>query len=228
MSKEHSPATSHGLTGELREAAAYYSSASDPNLRQQSELCKRAADLYEKQQQRFAKQTDYGIHLQRIIESICHGRDIPEGSKAEAAFHAEMAEKFLSARSETRLMPGQNIGNPGTLPPASYGQNAREDAGKIEDTRSAIRLFPMRRVVCAAIRNSTQDIICGPRHFDIHMRRQIAASQFIGWDVAEQGFVDQQGIFLTRDQAHPIAKEAGQIIRRCGGDESTLYSENLY
>lgn len=98
---------------------------------------------------------------------------------------------------------------------------------KAASVPSATRLFPMRRIVCAAIRNGVNDIIAGPRHFDITMRRQLDATR-ADWETAEQGFLDQQGIFLTREQAHPIAKEAGQIIRRCGGDESTLYSENLY
>lgn len=33
---------------------------------------------------------------------------------------------------------------------------------------------------------------------------------------------------MTREEAHEVAKAAGQIIRRCGGDEHKLYSENLY
>jgi len=44
----------------------------------------------------------------------------------------------------------------------------------------------------------------------------------------EQGFVDQHGEFMTREEAHKVAIEAGQIIRRCGGDEERLFSENLY
>lgn len=82
-------------------------------------------------------------------------------------------------------------------------------------------------IVCAAIRNSNGGIICGPRHFDEIMRMQIDASTYY-WKHAEQGFVDQRGQFLTREQAHVIAKEAGQIIRRVGGDDGKLFSENLY
>jgi hypothetical protein len=46
--------------------------------------------------------------------------------------------------------------------------------------------------------------------------------------VAEQGFVDQHGVFLTREEAMEIARAAGQIVRRCGGDSIRLFSENLY
>ena len=83
------------------------------------------------------------------------------------------------------------------------------------------------RVVCAAIRNDHYDIICAPRHWDCLMRAQVARS--VGaWSKAEQGFVDQHGNFLTREEAWKIASEAGQIVRRVGGDEGCLYSENLY
>jgi hypothetical protein len=47
----------------------------------------------------------------------------------------------------------------------------------------------------------------------------------------EQGFVDNKGNFLSRKEAFVVAKNAGQLIRRCGGDDAQggiLYSENLY
>lgn len=46
-----------------------------------------------------------------------------------------------------------------------------------------------------------------------------------------QGFVDNEGNFLTREEAWKVAERCGQIIRRCGGDTAnggTLYSENLW
>lgn len=85
----------------------------------------------------------------------------------------------------------------------------------------------MRRIVCAAIRNNSGKIICGPRHFDLVMRKQIEDSM-ANWKRAEQGFVNQAGEFLTREEAFVVATEAGQIFRRCGGDECRLFSENLY
>ena len=86
------------------------------------------------------------------------------------------------------------------------------------------------RIVCAAIRNADGDIICGPRHFDGTMHRQITLSG-ADWTRAEQGFVDQRGNFFNRMQAFVIAFDAGQIRRSVGGDTAnggTLYSENLY
>lgn len=89
----------------------------------------------------------------------------------------------------------------------------------------------MIRVVCAAIRHKNGDIILGPRHFDATMHKQIAQYKLIhtDWDKSsEQGFIDNHGVFLTRQEAFLIAQKEGQIIRRCGGDEGKLFSENLY
>ena len=86
-----------------------------------------------------------------------------------------------------------------------------------------------QRIVCAAIRLDGH-IICGARHFDALMR---VAIYLIGdckrwYAKAEQGFIDNNGNFFDRETAHEIASKANQIIYRCGGDENTLYSENLY
>lgn len=86
-----------------------------------------------------------------------------------------------------------------------------------------------RRIVCAANRNIiTGEIILGIRHFDKFMAVQIRAKNEDGWVKSDQGFVDQQGNFLTREDAHRLAKANNQIYRSCGGDEYRLYSENLY
>ena len=86
----------------------------------------------------------------------------------------------------------------------------------------------LRRIVCAAIRHpGTRRLILGPRHYDPTMRRQIDESPYY-WGDADQGFIDQFGAYHDRVDALRIAKEAGQIFRRCGGDERQLFSENLY
>lgn len=86
----------------------------------------------------------------------------------------------------------------------------------------------MLRIVCAAMMNSDKRVICSPRHFDSVAHAAISDSRRTGWKTAIQGFVDNRGNFLTREEAWPIAVAAGQIIRRVGGDEGCLYSENLY
>lgn len=61
------------------------------------------------------------------------------------------------------------------------------------------------------------------------MRAQIEASEGSdSWKGCEQGFIDQFGNFLSRERALEIAKANNQIMRRCGGDEHQLFSENLY
>lgn len=89
-----------------------------------------------------------------------------------------------------------------------------------------------RYVVCAANRRPDGMVVCAPRHGDPTMNRMIHVSGGqAAWRNAEQGFVDQWGVFLTRQQAWTVALMADQIRRRCGGDDrdgGTLYSENLY
>jgi len=92
---------------------------------------------------------------------------------------------------------------------------------------------PQQVVVCAACRKGSI-IVAGARHFDKVMRSQLRALEIkhgptasIGW---EDGFIDQFGDFLTRQEAMKIALAAGQKVNfnGCGGDKNTLYSEGLY
>jgi hypothetical protein len=93
---------------------------------------------------------------------------------------------------------------------------------------------PQQVVVCAACRRG-ETILAGARHFDKVMSSQIIAIDgglFPGGGVGfEEGFIDQFGDFLTREEAMKIAIAAGQkvdIKRGCGGDKEILYSEGLY
>ena len=93
---------------------------------------------------------------------------------------------------------------------------------------------PTPWVVCAALRHrTTQAVICSARHFDPLMQAQIRAraeseEEKAGWKTADQGFINQKGNFLTREEARALADANGQIRRRCGGDAHRLFSENLY
>ena len=81
-----------------------------------------------------------------------------------------------------------------------------------------------RRIVCAANKYG-EYIIPGVRHFDLIMRHIMTPS---GIADQIQGFLDNQGNFLTGEEALPIAEAAGQIIRRVCGDKHRLYSDSLY
>lgn len=85
------------------------------------------------------------------------------------------------------------------------------------------------RVVCAAVRYPDGTMLIGPRHFDSVMQAQRRAhgSRLKG-ELYEEGFIDQFGTFMTREEAHVVATQKNQFFRRCPGDEQCLYSENLY
>lgn len=87
---------------------------------------------------------------------------------------------------------------------------------------------PQQIVVCAAIKVGDL-IICGARHCDIRMREQAEAAG-ISLKAAPQGFIDQFGDFLTREEAMQIVKENGQPfnVERNGDGDTALYSEGLY
>ncbi len=94
-----------------------------------------------------------------------------------------------------------------------------------------------RRIVCAACRNKDNHVIIGIRHFDTIMHTTIDSRTHEypqeSWSNCEQGFVDQFGDFISREDAWDIAVKANQIYRLVGDQKSLnekykLYSENLY
>jgi len=87
---------------------------------------------------------------------------------------------------------------------------------------------PQQVVVCAAIRIDNL-IIAGARHFDKVMRSQLNHMDGVNASCGEQGFIDQFGDFLTREEAMEIVKKNGQPfnIERNRGD-TYLFSEGLY
>lgn len=92
-----------------------------------------------------------------------------------------------------------------------------------------------RVVVCAAVRmnyfETKPEIITGPRHFDETMYRQLKGSIKQNWPLekdSEQGFIDQYGVFMTREEAWEVACAAGQIRYVLPNNYGRLFSENLY
>lgn len=93
-----------------------------------------------------------------------------------------------------------------------------------------------RRVVCSAIRAADGTLLLGIRHYSRDMHEQIAkrkdGEKFKHRLDEDQGFVDQWGKFMTREEAYRIAELSGQIIRpgHCGEGLNglKLYSEGLY
>lgn len=91
---------------------------------------------------------------------------------------------------------------------------------------------PQQVVVCAACRWK-EITVAGARHFDKVMVSQIKAlmprNNFPASVRWEQGFIDQFGDFLTREEAMKIAIAAGQKVDIKRNVSCTkLYSEGLY
>ncbi|WP_443698923.1 hypothetical protein [Pseudomonas sp.] len=99
----------------------------------------------------------------------------------------------------------------------------------MEDGRMRWEYYGVQLRIAQAAYNYNGYIVTGTRHSCPIMEMQImmmeeVLAEWCGLDKMIQGFTDQYGNFLTRKEAYPIAKAAGQIIREdtCPG---TLYSE---
>jgi hypothetical protein len=85
-------------------------------------------------------------------------------------------------------------------------------------------------IVAAACELRTGEIVVGVRHWDMIMHGQavgMAANYARG---STQGFIDNRGSFLGREEALEVAKKAGQInrFRKKTQPEDKLFSEDLY
>lgn len=93
-----------------------------------------------------------------------------------------------------------------------------------------------RRVVCAAIRAADGSLLLGVRHYSRDMCEQIVSRhdghKFECRLDEDQGFVDQHGVFMDREEAYQVAKAAGQRVDdgKCGRglNGPRLYSEAIY
>ena len=114
----------------------------------------------------------------------------------------------------------------GSVATGSLLPNEKEGVVIMSERKPDYTITP-RRIVCAAMFKEGR-IIAGARHFDKIMRRQMVASEGIAWwKSCQQGFIDQFGDFINREEAWNIAEDQGQI-RMVSGTAGTLYSEDLY
>ena len=80
-------------------------------------------------------------------------------------------------------------------------------------------------IVCAAVRIAGK-VLPSVRHWDAFTRDLARSTGATGKE--EQGFLDNRGQFLTRQEAWVVAEAAGQIKydhNKCPG---TLYTEHMY
>lgn len=88
------------------------------------------------------------------------------------------------------------------------------------------------RIVCAACLFS-EGLVLGARHWDTRMHdaaKALFGSERYAKQEDVQGFIDQFGNFLDRQEAWVVAEREGQIRNPnvAGGAKGTLYSEHLY
>lgn len=85
-------------------------------------------------------------------------------------------------------------------------------------------------IVCAAIQDSNGIIVCGARHFDHIMVNTIENLKKFDLTRITQGFIDQFGNFLSREEALEIATKANQVNTRKPKTNpiTQLFSEDLY
>lgn len=98
-----------------------------------------------------------------------------------------------------------------------------------ESVRCECNPKPSSWIVAAACRTQDGLIFVGARHWDTLMRAQAAAANFSPADNprCDQGFIDNNRDFHTRQQAYVIAEQNDQI-KQTTGSAGTLYSEDLY
>lgn len=93
--------------------------------------------------------------------------------------------------------------------------------------------YVFRRVIVAAACKYGDVIITGARHYDKVMHGQLRAFsedhelRLMKRGDVVQGFIDNQGTFLNREEALLVAQAAGQI-RYKHGPAHELFSEDLY
>ena len=110
---------------------------------------------------------------------------------------------------------------------------ARQVEAMDQQTRLALQAQTIgHRIVAAANRYGTV-VIVGVRHHDMIMNDTIRRFKTLGivldGEKSEQGFVDNNGAFLSREEAWEVALVAGQILRRVGGDDrGRLFSDNMW
>jgi hypothetical protein len=100
-------------------------------------------------------------------------------------------------------------------------------------TKGLIDDFTGRRIVCAANRLKSGEVILGVRHYDKHMHKVYDAilgeGERVSSDFEQQGFICNRGDFWTREAAFVIATIAKQIRQKTGNPDSReLFSEDLY
>ncbi len=104
---------------------------------------------------------------------------------------------------------------------------------ELVDKPDVMELNGVKRVIVCAANRYKDFVVTGVRHFCPTMRQQIKAIglndlRFYANGNEEQGFIDQFGVFLTREEAMVIARKGGQVTIGMEHHPTKLFSEDLY
>lgn len=120
-----------------------------------------------------------------------------------------------------------------------FSEVKASDGDKFGDTHIALYIKEPsdqndRRIVAAANRYEGDVIVVSARHHDLLMNEQLKRLKEFGviktTHTRDQGFIDNRGVFLSREEALIVAEKAGQINehREKTDPEYMLFSEDLY
>ena len=152
--------------------------------------------------------------------SACRAESATWWNTSTLAYYCEKCAKGINEGAGTHIHGVQLCVPPHRLPTREPPAPCAKPMSGAERTQ--------RRVVCSAVSKDGQ-LILGPRHFDPTMQWQLAKYKGWHWHDAEQGFIDQWGKFMTREEAFEVANTAGQIRVKTGNPSSRkLFSEDLY
>lgn len=109
-----------------------------------------------------------------------------------------------------------------------------------EDNTNGVPLYTSElpdhhlRIVAAANRYPNDIVVVSARHHDRCMNDQLRllkeAGLIASTHTPDMGFIDNQGVYHSRESALVVATQAGQInfVRKKGFPKNMLFSEDLY
>jgi len=135
--------------------------------------------------------------------------------------------KLVIARDTLKMIAG-DIDMDSNLAPEPVKAILLTAAQRLDEAMELDRTVKSNKkvIVCSAIRDpDSQHVICGVRHFDMLMRKQLKKGEHAKYK--EQGFVDQFGNYHDRIGALKIAQKSGQLIQKTLPADR-LFSEDVW
>lgn len=153
--------------------------------------------------------------------------------------HMAAVERMLSELAEYLGLDTDPVPLRDFVPAAA---RIRQGYADLQDRVAALeQRNRLQTIVCAACRHPDGRVVLGVRHFDHIMWKQIlglpitadlprdpAPDDVLGWGGAAQGFVDNAGAFLTREEAWAVCIGHDRPLIDREWSRGSLHSEHLY